>query len=46
MQMKVSGTHVSKQMIILIFTSPAADKTAIEIVRFITFVERPAIWII
>ena len=36
MPMKVSGTHVSKQMIILIFTSPAADKTAIEIVHFVT----------
>ena len=44
--MKVSGTHVSKKMIILIFTSPAADKTAIEIVNFVTFVECPTIGII
>ena len=41
MPLRVSGTHVSKKMIILIFTSPAADKTAIKNCTFHNFCRAP-----
>ena len=46
---EISGTPVKEKLIILelsLFASPAAGKTAIEIVCFTTFVERATIWII
>ena len=50
MPMKISGIHVSTNNLITIelpfFASPAAEKTAIEIVHFSTFAERAAVEII
>ena len=46
---EISGTHVKEKLITLelsLFASPVAWKTAIEIARFPTFVERATIWII
>ena len=50
MPMKISGIHVSTNNLITIelpfFASPAAEKTAIEIVHFSTFAERAGVKII
>ena len=46
---EISGTRVKGKLIILelsLFASPAVGKTAIEMARFTTFVERATIWII